>query len=54
MKTPILLVLFMTLSGCTSQIENAMEKENTQAYERGEISSAQYGENHRIIKTINP
>ena len=50
----ILIVLAATLSGCTFQMENMMEKENTSAYERGEISSDQYGTNQQVIKNINP
>ena len=50
----ILTFLIVTLCGCTFQMENMMEKENTSVYERGEISSDQYGTNQQVIKTINP
>ncbi len=53
-KYPILFCLLASLAGCTAQIENAMERENTRSYERGEISSEQYGINQSAIKTLQP
>ena len=53
-KYLVIICLFVPLSGCTFQIENMLEKENTDAYERGEFSSQQYSENQQSIRTINP
>lgn len=46
--------LVLVLSACNSQINDLVHEENRKAYERGEITAIEYGENEKLIdQTFN-
>ncbi len=40
-------MLFCLLTGCASQVENALQQENEEMYREGKISYSQYRERDR-------